>query len=401
MSSLLWKDLIKELLANKVNILFIMLSLIFSLTALNTIYALGKSAEKQILDTLANLNFGKDALLILAGGSRVMGITTTRSDTLKLEDVKALEKLHFVQMTSPFTTGLVEVSYKGKAEKLRVDGVLPIYLQANNWNTFMGKFIDDKDVETINKVVVLGYDIAKKFGLNSLIGEKIKIQDQYYVVIGILEKKGSLGHFPLDERLFVPLTTAMKRIFNQDYIRGVKVLLEPETEIEPAVKEIRKILRQRHGLYGIAPDDFRIITPDMVVARHTATSKTLSAFLLAISLISLVISGVIIMNLMTASVEEKAGIIALRIALGATAHHIIRHYLFMALFIALTSGFIGWLMSLLVMYLLALLTPLRPLFSWGTFLLSLIFSTVTCVLFSLFPALKASRIDPAILLKGL
>lgn len=395
------KEIIRELIANKMNIFFITLALVFSLTAINTIYALGKSAERQILNTLANLNFGKDALLILAGGSRVMGITTTRSDTLKLDDIKAIAKLEFVKMTSPFTGGLVEVAYKDRAEKLIVDGVLPIYLEANNWQVILGRFISDEDIANLNRVVVLGYDIAKRFGSFNILGEKIKIQGHYYEIIGILEKKGSIGHFPLDERLFIPLTTSQRRLFNQDYLRGAKVILHEGTDLSIAVREIRKILRERHGLYGIAPDDFRIVTPDMVVARHTETSRTLSSFLLAIGFISLIISGVIIMNLMTASVEEKAGIVALRIALGATSWSIIKHYMIYALFIAIFSGFVGWILSLGVMLVLSKSTPLKPLFSWGTFLLSLLFSTITCIAFSILPAIKASRIDPAILLKSM
>lgn len=401
MNRFFFKEVIRELLANKVNVFFITLALVFSLTAINTIYALGKSAERQILNTLANLNFGKDALLILAGGSRVMGITTTRTDTLKLEDIEAIAKLSFVKMTSPFTWGIVEVSIKDRAERLRVDGVLPIFLEANNWQTIQGRFITEEDVSNLRRVVVLGHDIAKKFGFQGLLGEKIKIQGQYFEIIGILERKGSIGHFPLDERLFIPLSTAQRRLFNQDYLRGAKIILYEGTDIRTAVREIRKILRERHGLYGVAPDDFRIVTPDMVVARHTETSRTLSSFLLAIGFISLIISGVIIMNLMTASVEEKAGIIALRIAVGATPWFIIKHYIVSALFIAIFSGFTGWIMSLGVIFLLSKLTPLKPLFSWGTFLLSLLFSTVTCILFSLFPAIKASKVDPAILLKGM
>lgn len=395
------KEVFKELLSSKINFIFIMLSLTFSLTALNTIYALGKSAEKQILDTLANLNFGKDALLILAGGQRMFGLTTTRTDTLKLSDVEAIEKLSCVKITTAFTVGRVEIAFKDKVEKIRIDGVQPNYTMANNWNLFIGRFIQEEDVKNLNKVVVLGYEIAKRLGLNKIVGEKVKIQDQYYTVIGILEKKGSIGHFPLDERIFVPLTTAQRRILNQDYLRGVKVILQEEVDLNNCAEEIRKILRKRHHLYGIAPDDFRIVTPDFILARHTATSKTLSVFLLSIALISLIISGVIIMNLMMASVEEKSGIIALRIALGATSYQIIKHYLCMALFMALISGILGWILSLLLMGLLSFITPLKPLFSWVTFILSLIFSGVTCIVFSIFPALKATKIDPVLLLKSL
>ncbi|MFN3921708.1 MAG: ABC transporter permease [Caldimicrobium sp.] len=394
------KEVFKELLSSKINFVFIMLALTFSLTALNTIYALGKSAEKQILDTLANLNFGKDALLILAGGQRMFGLTDTRTDTLKLLDAEAIEKLSCVKTTTAFTVGSVEMAFKGRAEKVRLDGIQPNYTIANNWNLYIGRFIQEEDIKNLNKVVVLGYEVAKRFGFN-LVGEKIKIQDQYYIVIGILEKKGSVGHFPLDERIFVPLTTAQRRILNQDYIRGIKVILQERADLNRCAEEIRKILRKRHQIQGFAPDDFRIITPDLIVARHMATSRTLNVFLLNIAFISLIISGVIIMNLMMASVEEKAGIIALRRALGATSYQIITHYLLMALIMAIISGVTCWILSMFLMILLSLITPLKPLFSWGTFLLSIIFSTITCVVFSIFPALKATKIDPAILLKSL
>ncbi len=400
-SKILFREIFRELLSNKVNFLFILLALTFSLTALNTIYALGKSAEKQILDTLANLNFGKDALLILAGGQRMFGITTTRIDTLRLSDVEAIEKSKCVKMTTAFTFGNIEIAHKDKAEKIRIDGVLTNYLIANNWNILKGRFFTEEDIKNFNKVAVMGYEVAKRWGGDNILGQKIRIQGQYYTVIGILEKKGSIGHFPLDERVFVPLTTAQRRIFNQDYIRGIKVILYENSNLENCAQQIRKILRKRHKLHGIAPDDFRIITPDLVVARHTATAKTLSTFLLAIAIISLIISGVIIMNLMMASVEEKAGIIALRIAVGASSRDIIKHYLIMALLIAFISGVIGWILSLLLMALLSLLTSLKPLFSWGTFLLCLLFSTVTCLVFSFFPAYRATKIDPAILLKSL
>ncbi len=395
------KEVWRELLASKVNLFFIILALTFSLTALNTIYALGKSAEKQVLDTLSNLNFGKDAALVLAGGMRMMGLMITRTDTLKMEDVEAIERLNFVKLVSPMVGKVIEVAFQGRVEKLRMEGVLPNYTQANNWRVIQGKFITEEDVKNHEKIAVLGFDVSKKLGIRDPLGKKIKIGDQYYTVVGVLEKKGSLGHYPLDERIFVPLTTAQRRIFNVDYLTGFKIIFFEGTDLNQAMKTIRNILRERHKLLEPQPDDFRIITPDMAVERFTKTSRTLSAFLLSIALISLVISGVIIMNLMTASVEEKAGIIALRIALGATKRDILSHYLFSAVLIAVICGVIGWITSVALMKLISLFTPLKPLFSWGTFILSLSFSLLACVLFSIFPALRASKVDPVILLKSL
>ncbi len=396
-----YKEVWRELLANKISLLFMILALVLSLTAINTIYALGKSAEKQVLEVLSNLNFGKDALLILAGGQRFMGLTPTRTDTLKLEDVQSIERLTGVKLTSPVSGGVLEVRYRDQAEKIRVEGVFPIFTLANNWQVVLGRFITEEDLQGLRKVAVVGGDIPKKFNLKQPLGEKIMISGEYFIIIGVLENKPSFSHFPLNERIYVPFTTAQRRLFNRDYLTGIKVLLFSGEDLKSMRERIRSLLRQRHKINFLAPDDFRIITPEMIVARYLATAKILQNFLLAISLVSLVISGVVILNLMSAAIEEKAGIIALRRALGASCKTIFFHYLLMSLNIALLSGLAGWLLSLGLMYLISVFTPLKPLFSWLTFLLSFFFSTLTAIIFSIGPAYRATRVDPAILLKSL
>ncbi|RKX60824.1 MAG: hypothetical protein DRP29_01895 [Thermodesulfobacteriota bacterium] len=395
------KEVFKELISNKINLFFMLLALIISLTALNTIYSLGLSAKQQILENLANLQFGKDALLVIAGGGKLIGLTTTRSDTLKVEDAEAISKLDFVLIASPISIGTLEVSYKGQVEKLRVQGVLPNYTIANNWYPQKGRFINERDIKTLAKVCVVGAYLPEKFHIKNPIGKKLKIQGQYYTIVGVLEPKAILGHFRRDERVLLPLTTAQRRVFNRDWISAIKFVFKPNTDMKLAVEKIRKILRTRHKLYGIQPDDFRIITPEMAIEVFTKTSRTISVFLITISLISLIISGVIIMNLMYSNIEEKASIIALRIALGAKENQIILHYLLMATFIALISGIIGWLLSIVFIVLITHFTPLKAYFSFYIFLFSLTFAFITCILFSLIPAIKAAKIEPALLLKNL
>jgi len=395
------KDILKELSSNKINFLFMFLALTISLIALNTIYSLGASAKKQVLDALSGVQFGKDAMLIIAGGGRIVGLTTTRTDTLKLEDVEEIKKLDFVKLASPMSRGDLEVSYKDFAEKIRIEGVLPNYTVANNWYPRIGRFINERDLETMAKVCVVGADIPKKLNNQNILGERIKIAGENFEVVGILEPKPSFGQFRRDERILIPFTTAQRRVFNKDYIDAVKLLFREGTDIKMAEKKIREILRKRHNLTGIEPDDFRIITPDLFISTFTKTSRTINVFLLAIALISLTISGVIIMNLMYANIEEKAPIIALRIALGATPLKVIKHYLLMSLFVAIVCGFAGWILSLILMKVISFFTPLKPIFSWEVFLISFFFSTFTSIIFTLLPAIKASNIEPALLLKSL
>ncbi|MCD6489396.1 MAG: ABC transporter permease [Thermodesulfobacterium sp.] len=395
------KDIFKELFSNKVNFFFMFLALTISLITLNTIYSLGLSAKKQVMDSLASVQFGKDAMLIIAGGGRIVGLTTTRRDTLKLEDVEEIKKLDFVKLASPISIGTLEVSYKGIAEKLRVEGVLPVYVLANNWYPKVGRFINEKDLKTKAKVCLVGADIPKKFNIKNILGVKIKIAGQYFKVIGVLESKPFFGHHRWGERILIPLTTAQRRVFNKDYIEGVKLLFREGTDIKMAEKKIRKILRKRHKLSELEPDDFRIITPELAISVFTRTMRTINIFLLAIALISLTISGVIIMNLMYANIEEKAPIIALRIALGADPGKIVKHYLVMSFFIAIISGAIGWVLSIFLTQIVSFFTPLKPIFSGKVFILSLSFATFTSVTFTLMPAIRASKIEPAILLKTL
>ena len=284
---------------------------------------------------------------------------------------------------------------------MRVEGVFPNYTVASNWYPKIGRFINEKDLETLAKVCVVGADIPKKLNKKDILGEKIKIGGEYFEVIGVLESKPALAHFRWDERIVIPFTTAQRRIFNKDYIDRVKLLFREGTDMKLAEAKIREILRKRHNLYGIEPDDFRIITPELSISIYTKTLKTLNVFLLVIALISLVISGVIIMNLMYANIEEKAPIIALRIALGATSKKIIEHYLIMSFFVAFISGLAGWILSLILMEIISLFTPLKPIFSWWIFLLSFSFASFTAISFTLIPAIKASQIEPAILLKSL
>ncbi|NPA40633.1 MAG: FtsX-like permease family protein [Thermodesulfobacteria bacterium] len=397
----LLKETFKELLSSKVNLVFMLLAMIISLTALNTIYSLGMSAKHQIIKILESVQFGKDAMVIVAGGGRIIGLTTTRSDTLKMGDVKALEKLDFVKLASPISLGYMDVGYKGTVEKMRIEGVYPNYTVATNWYPQIGRFITKKDLKSMAKVCVIGSAVPKKFHMKKVLGTYIKLAGQYFEIVGVLEPKTFFGHFSRNERILIPLTTAQKRVFHVNYLSAVKLLFRPGTDMKLAKKVIRKILRKRHHLFGIAPDDFRMITPELALSVFSKAITTINMFLLSISIISLTISGVIIMNLMYANIEEKAPVIALRIAIGASSFDIILHYLIMSLWIALISGFLGWLFSVGILKLISMVSPLKPEFSVSSFVLSFCFAGSTCVLFTLIPAIRASRVEPSLLLKSL
>ena len=394
------KEAFSELFSSKINVLFMSFGLIVGISAMSSIHSLGKGTEATIIKVLESLNFGSNSFLILAGGGKFFGPATTREDTFKMDDVKYLQRLDFVVGISPVQFGIMKVSTGSVSETTRVLGVFPVYAQINNWGASEGRFITWKDIREKSKVCVLGYETAKKlFPSSSALGKKVEIEGVKFEVVGILERKGVVGRYRLDDRVLIPFSTAEKRVFNRDWINAAKVLMVRGVDLKRAKRVVEKILRKRHHLRPDEENDFRIITPDQIVAFLTKASKTLTFMLFIISIITLIVSGVIIMNIMYAVVEEKKKIIALRMALGAKVSDIIFHYLFISLFVSLFGGLIGFFSGLGIGFLISQFSPIKAVYDLWFIFPSLTFSFFTGFIFGILPARKASKLPPAELLR--
>ncbi len=373
--------------------------LIVGICAMTSIYCLGRGAEVTIVRTLESLNFGANSFLILAGGGKFFGPSATRRDRFKMGDIRAIERFDFVEGTSPVQIGLLTVSSGKQAVMTRVIGVFPVYETINNWGVSRGRFISWKDIRLKTKVCVLGYETAKKLFSGDPIGKKVKINNVYFEVVGILERKGVIGTYRLDDRVLVPFTTARYRIFNKDWIDAAKVLLRKGTDYKRAEKAIERLLRKRHKLLPTEINDFRIITPEQIISFLTKATRAVAGLLLVISIVTLVVSGVIIMNIMYSVVEEKKKIIALRKAFGATSRDIMLHYLAITGGVSVIGGSLGYGLGTLLVVLIDRLTPVDGYYNILLLLPALGFSLATGVLFGLAPARAAASLPPAELLR--
>lgn len=373
--------------------------LVIGISAMSSIHFLGRGTEATIVKVLESLNFGSNGFLILAGGGKFFGPATTRRDTLKLDDIEYLKRLDFVVDISPVQIDMLQVSYGPNSRTTRVLGVFPVYARVNNWGVSRGRFITNDDVKRKSKVCVVGYETAQKVLGGPFFGKKIGIEGVKFEVVGILERKGVVGRYRLDDRVLVPFTTGRRRIFNRDWIDAAKVLMVKGVDLKKAKEVVTKILRRRHHLRPDEENDFRIITPDQIVAFLTKASRTLTLLLFVISAITLVVSGVIIMNIMYAVVEEKKKIVALRMALGAKSRDIMVHYLFISLSVAFIGGVLGFLLGIGISSFISSFSPVKAVYDWFFGVYALLFSCVTGFLFGVLPARRASKLMPAELLK--
>ncbi len=392
-------EAVRELFSSKVNIFFMAFGLVVGIAAMTSIYSLGRGAEATIVRVLESLNFGSNSFLVLAGGGKFFGPAATRRDRFKMGDIEAIKRFDFVVDISPVQIGLMQVASGTNAVITRVLGVFPVYSRVDNWDVAQGRFITQKDIRLKSKVCVVGQETAKRLFGGDALGKRLRVNGVSLEVVGVLEKKGVIGTYRLDDRVLVPFTTAKERIFNKDWIDAAKVVFKRGTDLKKAKLVVARLLRRRHKLLPGEIDDFRIITPDQIVSFLTKATRTITALLFVISLITLVVSGVIIMNIMFSVVEEKKKIIALRKAFGATEGDIALHYLVITGGVSLIGGTAGYLLGILIVAAVSALTPVDGYFSPLVLPPALLFSVVTGVLFGVAPARAASKLPPAELLR--
>ncbi|MGB9668607.1 MAG: ABC transporter permease [Thermosulfidibacteraceae bacterium] len=398
----IFKEALSEILNSRIYFFFMVISLFVGIASMVTVYSLGKGFEIQVIKQLESFNFGSNAFLILAGGGKFFGPSTTRSDTLVLGDVEVLKRLYFVKKLDYFQRAFMEVSNGKDVRTTMVFGVTLNYPDVNNWHVSRGRFFSKADIDSKAKVCVVGTAIEDELYGGNALGKVIKINGIYFTIIGVLERKGAIGSFRLDDRVLIPITTANTRVFNRNkaYLDGVKIIFDDRIVDFDVIKSlVTKILRERHKLQEGEPDDFRIITPDQIVAFRTAVSRVITGFLLVISLVTIVVGGVVVVNIMYANIEDKMKVIAIRMAVGASSKDIFLHYLFIVIVVALISGITGILGGFILSALISRFASLYFYVPINFSILVLVGLLLVSFFFGVFPARKASSIPPGVLIR--
>jgi putative ABC transport system permease protein len=350
--------------------------------------------------------FGDRAMMVVAGdiGRDTHGGGGEHAKTLKLEDAEAVRtEVPGVVQTAPMVRERdFEVSFEGTSITTTVMGVTSGFHEAWSWPLALGATIEDDDVRALRPVCVLGETVRRKlFGDADPLGQSIRIGTKKFEVRGVLSKRGiSPRGGDMDDRLHVPITTALRRLFNRDYIGMFRVLVEKPEQLGPVQLAVNDLLRRRHRIVPPETDDFEVFTASHVADEVRQSSGTMTTLLLVLAGIALLAGGVVVMNVMVVSVRERRREIGLRRALGATRGDVRTQFLLEAAAVTVLGGVLGAGLGTGAALLMQRLWKVPVLLTWEPYALALACSLAVGLLFGAYPARRAAQLPPVDALRG-
>ena len=385
-----------SLIANKMRSILTMLGIIIGVAAVIALVSIGNGVKQDIQNSISSL--GSNLLMVMPGAPRTPGVRPSAGSmkSLKVSDYEAISKLDGVRAASPMTNGSYVVIYQNKNWTTSVSGVSYNYLDVNNWSMKSGRFLSEKNVQNRERVAVVGKTVVKNlFGDEDPVGVEIRVKNIPFRIIGVLNSKGSgaMGN-DQDDMVIIPYTTAMERVEGVDYLRMIYVVGKDENGIDRLQSDIENLLRVRHGIKDTNLDDFNIQNMNSIMETMEETTGTLTLFLGAVAAISLVVGGIGIMNIMLVSVTERTREIGVRKALGATYSVIVTQFLIEAVVISLMGGIIGIILGIGSSKLIGMASGMSTVISVPTIVMSFAFSMAIGLIFGIYPARKAAKLNP-------
>jgi len=402
---------IDALKANKMRSFLTMLGVIIGVGAVIGLMSVGEGAKQAIIERIEVL--GTNLIFVRPGAAKegmVMREIGT-AEVLSYDDALALKESPYVKLVAPEVSLSSSVVYGGKNYRARVVGTSPEFYEIRNCEMEMGEFINENHIKGRSRVCVLGKDIAENlFGVLDPVGERVKINGRPFRIIGVLERKGGFESLLIDQAIIVPITTAFYTLSPKRLIRGgeflihnVNVMAVDEELIDEAEEDIREILRERHRLSENEEDDFSITSSKDLLEIASDIMGVMTILLGCIAGISLLVGGIGIMNIMLVSVAERVREIGIRKAVGAKNRDILLQFLTESVFLSFVGGGIGVLLGFLLSFLISnIRIPEHPLFYRGVYtkitpemvLLALSISILVGLFFGIYPARRASKLDP-------
>ena len=385
-----------SLVANKLRSLLTMLGIIIGVAAVIALVSIGNGVKQDIENSISSL--GSNLLVVLPGAPRTPGARSSQGSmkSLKISDYEAIAKLEGVKAASPMTNGSYVVIYQNKNWTTSVAGVNSNFQDVNNWTMTSGRFFSDKNVQNRERVAVVGQTVVKNlFADEDPVGKEIRVKNIPFRVIGVLKSKGNgtMGN-DQDDTVLIPYTTSMERVEGIDYLRRVYVVAKDDGGIDRLQADIENLLRVRHNIKDTNLDDFNIQNMKSIMETVAQTTGTFTLFLGAVAAISLVVGGIGIMNIMLVSVTERTREIGVRKALGATYSVIVTQFLIEAVVISLMVGFIGIAFGIGASKVIGMVSGMSTIVSVPTIIMSFAFSMAIGLIFGIYPARKAAKLNP-------
>jgi macrolide transport system ATP-binding/permease protein len=359
--------------------------------------AIGRGAQKAIESQLSSL--GSNLLILRPGAVRVGGVsqesgTTTR---LSIEDAQYIkDQLDFIKYVSPNVNGRGQVAFQNKNWSTQIVGGSADYALIHAATPTIGRFFNEIDNQKRARIAVIGMTVVREiFGKKNPLGEMIKINRVNFQIIGILPEKGATGFRDQDDVVIIPVLTAMHRLLGKEYVDSVDLEITDPNKMDLAEDKIIEMMNTRHRVPpALKQGAFEIRNMADIQAAVQQSSQTMSVLLSSIAAISLVVGGIGIMNIMLVSVTERTREIGLRKAIGARRWDILAQFLAESVVVSAVGGFIGiilgWLITVGINSFSGWSTSISP----ASVILSFFFSASIGIVFGIYPARKASLLNP-------
>lgn len=397
---------LKSLLANKVRSFLTMLGIIIGVGAVIVIMSVGAGAQSLILAQVKSL--GTDLIGVLPGKSEdgppasAMGIVITSltyEDALAMKDPKNVPNVIGV---SAYANGAGTLSWGANSYDTSLNGCMAEMMEVEGGEVEQGRFFSKEEETNLSRVVVLGSTVKKElFGDSEAVGQKIKVKKHTFEVIGVMTERGTVAFQDYDDKIFLPIKTMQKLILGIDYINMVRAKVDYEENVDKAINDIKATLRERHDItdQSGAADDFTVQSTAQALDAITTITNALRFFLAAMAALSLLVGGIGIMNIMLVSVTERTREIGLRKAIGANNGSVMSQFLAEAATITSVGGLIGIMGGTLVSFLVSVVANFLE-YDWEfsvsfiSIILALGVSTAVGLIFGLYPARKAAKLEP-------
>ena len=390
------------LVANKLRSTLTMLGIIIGNASVIAMVGIGQGAQKLASEQFESL--GPNVLFIIPGNQNAQR-NRDLPKTLVLEDAKAIaSQVPSVTEVAPQIQSRQPIVYSNKNTNTQIIGVTPEFLSVRSFDLAKGRFFSEQDLKSNNQVVVLGSDVVSKlFGNQNPIGEKIRMRNLSFLVVGVMEQKGSFLGSNQDDTVFIPLTTMANRLRGKTSPYGteidfIAVSARDANSIGAAQFQMSNLLRLRHKI--TTEDDFTVRTQKDILQIVGTITGALTLMLAAIAGISLFVGGIGVMNIMLVSVTERTQEIGLRKAIGATQQDILIQFMIEAIILSAAGGIVGTIIGVGGVTLVGALTPLKAGISPVAIVLAVGISGGIGLFFGVVPAQRAAKLDPIVALRS-
>jgi putative ABC transport system permease protein len=396
---------VKGLTANKLRTFFMMLGVLIGITALTVIISVGQGAKMQVKDRMERVG-AFSAVMVSSGGGATRGLGSVDSipATLTVEDAQAIkaEVSNVEDVAMAQVKQNVPIKFGGQSATTAVWGVTPNYMQIRPSPTARGERFGAEEQTSSARVAILGQETAATlFGNADPLEETIRIENVPFKVVGVFKKMGaSPGGGNLDDRIFIPFSTASRRLFNVTHLSQLVIQVRGTGMVAAAAEQVKQFLRERHHIAPGMPDDFSVRYAEQMLGVLTGTSQTLTLFLSIVAALSLLVGGFIVMNIMLISVSERTKEIGLRRAVGARRRDILLQFVLEAGAVTAAGGLVGVLVGVAGALLASRLIGWPAALSWPAIIGAVVFAGIVGLVFGVQPARKAAALHPVEALRG-